>query len=99
MGSTVVQWSESVLTHEQAWYMTSSVFVALLSEQVLHVVFLVVQNCRNQEADCNLLLKMSRLGMAISRVFLCLAECYPCLWEFLATILLLFVGVLGHSSI
>ena len=84
--AAVVQWSESVLTHEQAWYMTSSVFVALLSEQVLHVVFLAVQNCRNQEADCNLLLKTSRLGMAISSVFV------P------GRMLPLFVGVPGHNT-
>ena len=63
MSSTVVQWSESASTPEQAWYMTSSVFVALLSEQVLHVVFLVIQNSCSLEADCDLLLKiMSRLG-------------------------------------
>ena len=72
MGSTVAQWSECVLTHEQAWYMTSSVFVALLSEQVLHVVFLVIQNCRNQEAGCDLLLKItSRLGTAVSKQCFC----------------------------
>ena len=112
MSSTVVQWSESALTPEQAWYMTSSVFVALLSEQVLHVVFLVIQNSRNQEADCDLLLKiMSRLGTAISKErFLCPTwqnatlvcgsswpQYYCCLWEFLATILLSFWGVVYSS--